>query len=180
MTKQTEAMKCGKHYWISKPDGTDRCLVYCYSNPDHTNGKQLGIGFNIADGGGWIPLDDLPADTLIIELREQPAQQQEPEWYHFVSRGEDCFVTYEGQAPADATRLYTAPQPAQRKPLTDEQHQKLRDAFAQALTGVYVCGRVWEAWQYGTMTEDDFQPASECEEVLDSLIEAAHGIKENT
>lgn len=48
----------------------------------------------------------------------------------------------------------------------------LRDAFAQALVGVYVCGRVWEAWQVGTMTEDDFQPASECDEVLDSLVEA--------
>jgi hypothetical protein len=41
--------------------------------------------------------------------------EQEPEWYHFVRRGEDCFVPYEGQAPANATRLYTAPQP-QRKP----------------------------------------------------------------
>jgi hypothetical protein len=57
---------------------------------------------------------------------EQPAQQ-EPEWYHFVSRGEDCFVPYEGQAPADATRLYTRPQA--REPLTDEQRSKMyRDA----------------------------------------------------
>jgi hypothetical protein len=48
----------------------------------------------------------------------------------------------------------------------------LRTALAKALTSVYVCGRVWDAWSVGTMTEDDFQPASECEEVLDSLIEA--------
>ncbi|MDP2263249.1 MAG: hypothetical protein Q8K24_08835 [Hydrogenophaga sp.] len=56
--------------------------------------------------------------------------------------------------------LYTAPPAAQRQPLTDEQREKLRDAFAQALTSVYVCGRVWEAWQFGTMSEGDFQPAS--------------------
>ena len=62
----------------------------------------------------------------------------------------------------------------------DEQRQKLRDAFEQDLTDAYVCGRVWSAWQYGTMSEDDFQPASECEEVLDSLIESALEIKEET
>lgn len=48
----------------------------------------------------------------------------------------------------------------------------LKDALAEALTSVYVCGRVWEAWQYGTMSESDFQPAAECDEVLDSLVEA--------
>ena len=71
-------------------------------------------------------------------------------------------------------------EPPASKPLTDEQRKKLRDAFAQALTSVYVCGRVWEAWQYGTMSEGDFQPASECTEVLDSLIEAAHEITGET
>lgn len=67
--------------------------------------------------------------------------------------------------------LYAAPKAL--APLTDEQ---MRDAFAHALTDVYVCTRVWSAWSYGTMTEDDFSPASECDEVLDSLVQAAHGI----
>ncbi len=65
------------------------------------------------------------------------------------------------------------PAPKALAPLTDEQ---MRDAFAQALTDVYVCNRVWSAWSYGTMTENDFSPASECDEVLDSLVQAAHGI----
>jgi len=38
--------------------------------------------------------------------------EQEPEWYHFIRRGEDCFVPYKGQAPEGATFLYTTP-PAQ-------------------------------------------------------------------
>ena len=48
----------------------------------------------------------------------------------------------------------------------------LRDALAGALTSTYVCGRVWDAWNVGTMTEDDFQPAAECDELLDELVEA--------
>jgi hypothetical protein len=48
----------------------------------------------------------------------------------------------------------------------------LRLALAEALTSVYVCGRVWDAWNCGTMSEDDFESAAECDEVLDSLVEA--------
>ena len=49
---------------------------------------------------------------------------------------------------------------------------ELRTALAEALTGVYVCSRVWSAWRVGTMTEGDFQLAAECDEVLDALIKA--------
>ena len=48
----------------------------------------------------------------------------------------------------------------------------LRDALAEALTSTYVCGRVWDAWNVGTMTKDDFQPAAECDELLDELVQA--------
>lgn len=63
-------MEAGKYYWISKLDGNEKCLVYCYANPDFGDGKQLGIGFNIADGAAWIPLWDVPKDTLIKELKD--------------------------------------------------------------------------------------------------------------
>jgi hypothetical protein len=63
----------------------------------------------------------IPGHTDTTPQPPAQQQQQEPKWYHFVRRGEDCFVPYEGQAPADATRLYTTPQPqAHRKPLTPE------------------------------------------------------------
>jgi hypothetical protein len=48
----------------------------------------------------------------------------------------------------------------------------LRDALADSLGSVYVCDRVWSAWGVGTMTQDDFYPAAESDEVLDSLVEA--------
>lgn len=111
---------------------------------------------------------------------EQPAQQKpiaevvaDEDGYAFI-KWHDHEPTFYDDHPI-GTKFYTSP-PPQRKPLTDEQREHLRDAFAQSLTSVYVCGRVWEAWQYGTMSEGDFQPAGECEEVLDALIEAAHGI----
>lgn len=63
-------------YWISKSNGDDKCLVWFYRNPDFhmdPNGdfdetkdySEKGFGFNIADGGGFVPVSDLPADTLI-------------------------------------------------------------------------------------------------------------------
>ena len=50
---------------------------------------------------------------------------------------------------------------------TDE---ALREVFAQCLTSTYMCGRAWSAWGIGTMSEDDFSPASECDELLDELV----------
>jgi len=48
----------------------------------------------------------------------------------------------------------------------------LRDALSGALSGAYICSRVWSAWRAGTMTEDDFQLADECDELLDELVAA--------
>ena len=62
-------MEAGKYYWVSKPDGSEKCLVYCYVNPDFQDGTTLGIGFNIADGGGWVPLWDVPRETVFKELK---------------------------------------------------------------------------------------------------------------
>lgn len=75
--------------------------------------------------------------------------------------------------------VYTTP-PQQRKLLTDEQRKFLRDAFAKALTSVYVCNSGWEAWDNETMTEIDFEPAWECEKVLGALIEAVQSSRSKT
>jgi lysophospholipase L1-like esterase len=37
----------------------------------------------------------------------------------------------------------------------------ITDAIREELRGLYYCGRVWRAWNDGTMTEDDFHPAEE-------------------
>jgi len=40
-------------------------------------------------------------------------------------------------------------------------YQGTDDELQELLVGVYNCSRDWSAWQYGTMTEDDFRSAAE-------------------
>jgi len=51
------------------------------------------------------------------------------------------------------------------------------DAVAAALGDAYDCGRVWEAWNYGTMGQDDFSLVSEdsdrVREIAGAAIDAA-------
>jgi len=67
----------------------------------------------------------------VLPLYTSPPAQQEPDWYHFVRHGDDCFVPYKGQAPANATALYTSP-PAQRTwvGLTDKEKREARNAVS--------------------------------------------------
>lgn len=58
----------GNYYWISTVNNTDKCLIYCYCNPDFKDGKTIGIGFNIADGAAWMPLEDINDDSIIEEI----------------------------------------------------------------------------------------------------------------
>ena len=37
--------------------------------------------------------------------------------------------------------------------------------------GNYSCGRVWTAWQYGTMTQEDFAPLEESEEFISEVMD---------
>gem|GEM_PF-5528441 len=55
-----------------------------------------------------------------------------------------------------------------QEPVTVEQ---IANLVRTHLTSIYACTRVWEAWQVGTMTEDDFIPASEIE-MADEIAEA--------
>lgn len=48
----------------------------------------------------------------------------------------------------------------------DELPSKVAEALAEELGDTYHCSRTWEAWQYGTMTEEDFSPASEDDDFL--------------
>ena len=69
--------------------------------------------------------------------------------------------------PADAAPS-VAPEPPTR--------EALAEIVRLHLTSTYHCTRVWEAWHVGTMTEDDFEPASEsdmAEEIADAIL-AAH------
>ncbi len=54
--------------------------------------------------------------------------------------------------------------------MNDEIMGKATDILANALDGFYSCGRVWEGWSYGTMTQYDFTPAAEEEEWLEETV----------
>ena len=48
--------------------------------------------------------------------------------------------------------------------------EELQALVAESLRDVtYTCGRVWEAWQYGTMTDEDFAPAWEDDGLTGSM-----------
>jgi hypothetical protein len=55
---------------------------------------------------------------------------------------------------------------------SDDVRQRVWDAVAGALDGVYYCNRVWSAWSVGTMSEDDFTPAGEDDDILDNVVNA--------
>ena len=56
--------------------------------------------------------------------------------------------------------------------MSDDLREQIREAIASNLTSVYLCGRVWSAWSYGTMSEDDFIPAVNSETFLDYMADA--------
>ncbi len=55
------------YYKLTNPETKVETIAYCYRNPDANN--ELGFGFNIADGGGWMPIWDLSKKTEINKLK---------------------------------------------------------------------------------------------------------------
>jgi hypothetical protein len=55
-----------------------------------------------------------------------------------------------------------------------EDHEALSVIVAEGMRDVaYSCTRVWEAWQYGTMQQEDFAPAWEDEDLIGGIVEDA-------
>ena len=55
-------LKLGRYYRLSHPMTEEVTLGYFYLNPD---AKCAGFGFNTADGGGFVGIDDLLTDTVL-------------------------------------------------------------------------------------------------------------------
>ena len=60
--------------------------------------------------------------------------------------------------------------------ITDQMREAAMDAVAEALGDAYDCTRVWSAWSYGTMSQDDFclvaEDAGRLGEIVDAVIRA--------
>ena len=54
-------MRKAHYVWLIR--GNEKTLAYYYENPDT---RQWGYGFNIADGGGFMPELDLTEDTTVL------------------------------------------------------------------------------------------------------------------
>ena len=55
--------------------------------------------------------------------------------------------------------------------LSEEQQQPFIDMAIKVLSGLYCCTRVWEAWQVGTMTQDDFVEADYDDDLINERAE---------
>lgn len=51
------------YYWLLR-EGESPCLVYYYENLET---KEMGFGFNVVDGGGFLPEGDLVEDSVVKE-----------------------------------------------------------------------------------------------------------------
>lgn len=56
---------------------------------------------------------------------------------------------------------------------TETAQTAVRDAIAETLGDAMDCTRVWEAWQVGTMTQDDFCQVADDEQRLMEITSAA-------
>jgi hypothetical protein len=50
--------------------------------------------------------------------------------------------------------------------------EKLKNTLREQLSDALICTRTWNAWNYGTMGEDDFQLLIEDEDYIDQLAES--------
>lgn len=50
--------------------------------------------------------------------------------------------------------------------------EQLRDAIREQLSDALYCTRVWSAWSYGTMREDDFVCLAEDDDYVESMVNA--------
>lgn len=57
--------------------------------------------------------------------------------------------------------------------IREEIRIRIERALSSSLADSYDCARVWSAWGYGTMGEDDFVPVlNRLDEIVDEIIES--------
>lgn len=62
LPKEPRKFETGSYYRLINPKTSEVTIVYYYFNPDD---KCEGFGFNHADGGGFLSVDDLLEDTIV-------------------------------------------------------------------------------------------------------------------
>ena len=100
-------------------------------------------------------------------LAGEPGAKVEPETMEEIHRQE----RERPYAPVIPVNPHDHIQPKQAQAM--DEREAIKQIIIEHLTGVYICNRVWEAWNVGTMDQDDFEPAQETElpdELADALM----------
>ena len=63
---------------------------------------------------------------------------------------------------------------------TIHDEEKIKELIYSILQGNYSCSRVWEAWNYNTMSRDDFAPLEEDENIINDLFEIVKQVRLKT
>ena len=63
--------------------------------------------------------------------------------------------------------------------LSEEQQAGLIEEVAGCCGDMYWCDRMWSAWSYGTMSQDDFHPAEECDDFISDVAKAVYERAQN-
>lgn len=124
--------------------------------------------------GGWAWADVLDELRAIIDGPgvELPPQYPKQAKTMLICDGEDVSPAEVGHwfSPEYIAELLAAPSaPAPAETMRDA----VRDAIAAALGDAYDCTRVWDAWNVGTMTQDDFVLVCDDESRLYEIADAA-------
>jgi len=101
------------------------------------------------------------------------ADHENPSYHRKAQAVKDLFHVLVSDTLSDLNEATIVPEP---KTGTNEQDVALRDAIAASLNHVYSCTRVWSAWSYGTMTQDDFVLASEDDDIIANIFDAVKNV----
>ena len=55
---------------------------------------------------------------------------------------------------------------------------ELKEEIEKCLECVYVCTREWSSWGVGTMTQDDFHPVNEDDNIVEDILKAVSPAKD--
>lgn len=102
------------------------------------------------------------------------------EWYGESAKAEyDEMIAVAAAAVAERDALRAKVEAMERQDCskqsvpTEVPREFVMDAIAQALGDAYDCTRVWSAWGYGTMSQDDFHLIAEDGDRLSEIADAA-------
>lgn len=161
-------VNCGISF-VAQSDAREEISLWLQSDAGKAEMKkameQVSLDIAKLNEGRKVTFEQMNTPMGVEHIAAQPAAPQQPQLKH---RTGDCVLC--GHCAATGQKIQPT---AQQHPYADAVREIMREALAEQLNDLYYCGRVWEAWQVGTMTQDDFSIASEVDDIVDNFVNAA-------